>query len=133
MFDNIIKYNCHAGIVSISLSRSWTLDVIRTRYKRSLHGVMQWYIYLVSFALSSALHELMSSLFSLPLLEVDAGGAVVYSEVRAFMKRQPDDVGDYTIITTETGHVMSLSPSHVIFASKSNMTSYDSRFVYPPV
>ncbi|KAK6177629.1 hypothetical protein SNE40_015690 [Patella caerulea] len=56
------------------------------------------------------------------VLAVTEGGQLVFSEVKTFLKRYPDNMAVYLDLITEDGQTMSLSESHVIFSSTTNNT-----------
>ena len=48
-----------------------------------------------------------------------SNGEAIYSEVRAFLKRQPDVIVSYKTIKTLWNQTLSLSGNHLIYARKS--------------
>ena len=47
-----------------------------------------------------------------------SSGEVTFSEVKAFLKKQPHVTTTYKSITTSTNQTITLSPNHMIYARK---------------
>ncbi|XP_041356242.1 indian hedgehog protein-like [Gigantopelta aegis] len=50
-------------------------------------------------------------------------GQRVYSEVRTFLKRQPNNNGTYWTLTTEQGNHVTMTGNHIIFVSRDNQST----------
>ena len=53
-----------------------------------------------------------------------ANGETSFSEVKAFLKKQPHVIGTYKSITTSTNQTITLSPNHLIYARKIQTEKY---------
>ena len=58
---------------------------------------------------------------SIPVLE---SGEAIFSEVKAFLKKQPHVIGTYKSITTSGNKTITLSPNHLIYARKMDTEKY---------
>ena len=56
-------------------------------------------------------------------------GETTFSEVKAFLKKQPLVIGTYKSITTSTNQTITLSPNHLIYARKAETKKYDPMWV----
>ncbi|ELU16390.1 hypothetical protein CAPTEDRAFT_213608 [Capitella teleta] len=57
------------------------------------------------------------------IMTVNDGGTPMPTEVISFLHYEPDVTGVYTQVTTELGNVISLSGSHLIYASSCNQSN----------
>ena len=70
------------------------------------------------------------SLYLIYATSVLENGDIIFSEVKAFLKKQPHVTGTYKSITTSTNQTITLSPNHLIYARKAGMEKYTPMQVY---
>ena len=57
-------------------------------------------------------------------------GTLAYSEIRTFVKKEPDVISMYKQITTSSNVTISLSADHLIYARKGSSEKFYSMYVF---